>query len=403
MSTQKILAIFLGYAALFMISLFFFGDQYNVLYSINLLNWDAEHYNYIRTIGYDGKNVAFFPLFPKIWQILSVNELGITIINSSIFFGSFWLLIKKFRINKLEEILLYLSIPVYIFFHLPYSEAFFFLFSVFIIIGLKNKNYPLLFAGLFFSVLTRPAFTIFIPGLIITEYICNEKDKKLLRIALYILTALIAVAIVGIIQHNETGEWFKFFSAQKEWDNRLRFPKFPLTSWSGYFVLRLDGFALFIGLASGITLLFQILKIKRFQVPTMPAEVIFSLAYLGGITLSVLMFREGSLFSLNRFVFACPFIMVLMNFWLKQNFTFQPKQLYIIFTFLFLFWLLLGSYVHIRELLKFALLSVYILLIFVLKFHKVNFQKLGFWIFICLNFIFQLILYIRFLENKWVG
>ena len=52
----------------------------------NFLNWDAEHYYWIKNFGYEGFRVAFFPLFPLFctmnlaifFSVSSLLILGIT-------------------------------------------------------------------------------------------------------------------------------------------------------------------------------------------------------------------------------------------------------------------------------------------------------------------------------------
>jgi hypothetical protein len=375
----------------------------NLFDSTNFLNWDAEHYSYISKNGYAGFRIAFFPLFPLIWKFLSVGVFGIILINSVLFLSSFYILIKILKITSATEILLYLSIPSFIFFYLPYTESLFFLCSVLIIIGLKNNRANLIYIGLFFAVLSRPAFTIFIPALIITELFNKNPEKKYFRINMCILITLLGLILVGIIQYIDTGEWFQLFSIQKEWGNRLQIPQLPLTSWAGGFIVRTDGFAFLIGVLAGGYLTAFIFNFKKLKKKIISKEVVFSLAYLAGITLSVLLFRGGSLFSLNRFVFATPFIIVALNYWIKQALNFNLKQLLLIFGLLFLFCMLFGSYVHILAILKFTLWSLYVILLFTLKSNKPFIQKASFILLISLNFTFQIIFYLRFLSGEWVG
>jgi len=368
----------------------------------NFLNWDAEHYNWIKDNGYEDFRIAFFPLFPLMWKLFHVNTIGIVVINIIIFLVSFFVLAKDLKLSTLE-ILTYLSIPSFIFFFLPYTESIFFLSSTILILGLKYNRIPFVCFGLLLASLSRPAFFIFIPALIISEFLSENRKNIVGRLGLYFLVTIIGIFIVGIIQYIDTGEWFKFFSVQKEWETELRFPKLPLTSWAGGFIVRLDGAALLIGTIAGGFLTAFLLKLKPISKINLPKEVIFSLAYLGGISLSVLIFRGGSLFSLNRFVFATPFIIIAFNFWLKQNYKFNIKQLLYIFGFIFLFWLLFDSYVHIQTLLKFLFLSFYVSLIFVIKSDKILVRKIVSILLIVLNITFQIILYVRFLNGDWVG
>lgn len=52
----------------------FFRELLNI---DNFLNWDAEHYNWIKDNGYEGFRIAFFPLFPLLWKLLHVDTFGI--------------------------------------------------------------------------------------------------------------------------------------------------------------------------------------------------------------------------------------------------------------------------------------------------------------------------------------
>ena len=375
----------------------------DLLNSINFLYWDAEHYNFIRENGYQGYRVAFFPLFPLIWRFFSVGTYGIVLINVIIYLSSFYILVKTLKIRSVSEIAIYLSIPSFIFFYLPYSESIFFLCSILILIGLKSNKDNFVYVGLFFAILSRPAFSVFIPALIIAEILNKNKDKIYLRIGIYLIITIIGVMIVAIIQYMDTGEWFKFFSAQKGWGNKLQIPKIPLTSWAGGFIVRTDGFAFLIGLLAGGYLTALIFNFNRLREKMISKEVIFSLAYLGGITLSVLLFRGGSLFSLNRFVFATPFIIVVINYWINQEFRFKNKQLYLIFGLVFLLWMLFGSYVHIQAIIKFTLLSLYVLLLFAIKSDNHLIKKYSFLLLIITNFTFQIIFYLRFLSGGWIG
>lgn len=375
----------------------------DLLKSEHFLNWDAEHYEFIKQNGFESYRVAFFPLFPLIWKFLALGTYGAVLLNSIVFLMTFYLIVRKLKIKNSLEIVLYLTIPSFIFFYLPYSESIFFLCSTAILFGIKDKKYYLIYIGLFFAILARPAFSVFIPALIITEFFSEFRTKTWLRISIYIGISLVGVLLVSFIQFLDTGEWFKFFEAQKHWGNFLQIPRLPLTSWAGGFIVRLDGFAFLIGIISGGFLLGLIFKLKQFRNTIIPSEVIFSLAYLGGITLIVLLFRGGSLFSLNRFIFATPFIIVAFNFWLKSDFCITKKQLFSIFGLIFVFWLLFGSYVHIQLMLKYLLVTFYAILIFAMKSEIQFIRKWSLIALIFLGFTFQVVLFIRFLNGNWVA
>jgi len=403
-SNKKLWIIILYLAFLILsitlIKLFLFPDS---LKETNFLNWDAEHYHWIKNNGYEGFRIAFFPLFPLIWNVLSCGVYGIVVINALIFFLSYYLLIKPLKLDALE-VLLYLSIPSCIFYFLPYTESLFFATSTLILFGLNKDKTSLIIVGLFLCTLTRPAFIFFIPAIIFSELYHEKLNyKSLLRISSYIMILLIGLMIVFGIHFYYTGNWFSYFEISKGWGGGvLQLPKLPFTSWAGGLIVRLDGAAMLVGIFSGFLLLAILLKAKFLKNTSIPKEVVFSLSYLGGITLFII-FRGGTLFSLNRFVFAVPFIIVAFNFWIKLNYNFKTKQLLYIFGFIFLFWFLFNSFVHIQTLMKFLLLSLYVMIIFVVKSDKTLVRKIAMVLFIILNVTFQIFFYFRFLNGEWVG
>lgn len=393
------------YTVLFISIIFIIKSFFNpeLLNTKNFLNSDAEHYYWIKNFGYEGFRVAFFPLFPMIWKVLSLSIIGIVFFNSLLFLCSFYALIRVLKATPIET-LLYLTIPSLIFCYLPYTESVFFASSTLLFIGLKKKRLWLVLIGLFLCTLSRPAFVIFIPALIIAEFLTETIDKKMfIRIIWYISIALLGNLIVGMIQYSYTGKWFEFFEVQQGWGNKLQIPKLPLTSWAGGLIVRLDGAAMVIGTVSGIVLLLKMFNVKFLNKIAFPKEIIFSLAYLGGITLSVLLFRGGSLFSLNRFVFAVPFIIIVLNYFYNLKFQLDKKALIIGFSLIFIFFFLFGSYGHIQTLLRFLFLSFYLFLILALKSENILFSKFSIITLIGLNVFFQLYFYIRFLNNGWVG
>jgi hypothetical protein len=306
------------------------------------------------------------------------------------------------------ELIMYLSIPSAIFYFLPYTESFFFLSSTLLLVGLKNENNKMLYLGLFLCSITRPAFTVIIPALVLMELISDSTSREKIRnILKYFLVTSIGILFVAFLQFKDTGKWFEFFSVQDGWGNHLQMPKLPLTSWGGNMIVRLDGISLLFGLFAGIFLLIYIFKLFNFRRFVVPKEVILSLAYLGGMTLIVLLFRGGSLFSLNRFLMATPFIIVAVNYYLNSLFSVSKKQLIVVFFGIILYWLLFGSYVHIQAFLKYTLVSGYFLLFLILKFENEKVSKIAWFSFIGLNFIFQLFFYSHFLVTKgeigWVG
>lgn len=403
-SKYRILSNILLYLLVFLLSVIFSTQLCapDSLKESNFLNWDAEHYHWIKTNGYEGFRIAFFPLLPFMWKALSFGTYGIVLMNAALFISAFYYLVKMLKMDTVE-VLLYLSIPSGIFYFLPYTESLFFFMSTLILVGYNKNKTGLVIAGLLLSSLARPAFIFFLPAIILTE-LYNQKItfKSIVRIAVFSLTLVVGLAIVFGIHFYYTGNWFSYFEMTKGWGGILQFPKLPFTSWAGGMILRLDGVALLTGIFSGILLVVIFVKARFLKNIEIPKELVFSLSYLAGITLFIL-FRGGALFSLNRFVFAVPFIIVAFNFWRKLDIRFNMKQLWLVFGLIFFFWFLFNSFVHIQTILKFLALTCYVILIFAIKSDRMKVRNTSLILFISVNIIFQIIFYLRFLNAGWIG
>jgi hypothetical protein len=227
----------------------------------------------------------------------------------------------------------------------------------------------------------------------------KERIKHCLSAIVVVSLGILCVLTVQYF-YNHSAE--NYFSIQKGWGNFLQLPHLPLTSWAGGFIVRLDGVAFLFAVLTGLLLLVSIQRMKKQKYTLLP-EFVFSALYIVGIGLLVLLFRGGSLFSLNRFVFATPFVLIVLYYWLENKINLTSKQILLIGIGILLFWLLFGSYVHIQVLLKFLLLTLYMVLLFIIKHHNQSIQR--YWLIglIAINGVFQLLLFVRFLTNSWVG
>lgn len=373
----------------------------NLLAESHFLNWDAAHYFSISQGDYSGFKTAFFPLFPMTWRFLGFTIYGIVLFNTVVYLASFYWISTVFSFSFLQK-LVFLTLPSSVFYYLPYTESLFFLFSSIVLIGLHKKIKYAVLIGLFLCVLSRPVFTVLVPALCFT-YLFTETSwkQKVLHCIQVLGMALLGFLTVLLIQyaHNHTTE--NYLTVQQGWGNFLQIPKLPLTSWAGGFNVRLDGIALLMSILAGLFLILKI-KVKGVKIKQLPPVFLLSVLYLVGIGLLVLLFRGGSLFSLNRFVFATPFFLIVFQYWLRFDFRLSKKQLIFIGLGIFLFWLLFGSYVHIQVMLKCLLITLYLLLIFIVKTTNKQVNTV-LYLLIGLNFIFQIILFYRFLSNIWVG
>lgn len=391
---------YLGAFMMILLLLRFFNAE--SIWSKNpLLNWDAAHYDYIAHKEYTGFRNTFFPLFPFIWRYLRIGQVEITLFNGLVYIISASAL--GYSMNfPLKKFTLMLTFPSLIFLFLPYSESLFFCACAFALIGIHKKNYSIMFVSLFVATLARSVGCIFIPVAVAFFILDKESANSIKKIALYVVPVILGIAAVVIIQYYCTGDWFAFSHAEKQWwGNDFKFPKLHLTSWGGDNIVRLDGTALLTGIIATMAL-FRIFfkRIKGMEVKASQV-LIFSMLYLAGISWFVLFTRGGSLFSLNRFVYATPFFFVAFYAFVKQTWT--PKQYLLIFIGLNAFWLLLGSYVHIQQVLKFLLLSLFIMSFMFVSHSKKYLAVPAYLICIIGNVALQVYCYYYFLNGGWIG
>lgn len=406
-STSKILALHFILFTPFFLFIYFVANYTLEGISDHLSIWDSKWYQSIAFEGYqykDGQNnTAFFPLFPYFWKYTGLDVLGISIANFLIFVLSFYLFVYFFKPKEKTQ-QLYLAIPCLLFFMVPYSESLFFLFAVLILGGMKTKNWWLTIFGFFMATLTRSAGTIFIPALIGSVVLLYDKStikKTVTEYTLYITASIAATAVVIYMHFHQTGVWFAAAKTQKYWDHSLRLPALPMVSWSNSEILRLDGTALLIGLTALMILIGLLINKLKKTYPETENYYIFALLYLGGISLSILLFQGGDLHSLNRYIYATPFYFIFLLTFEKKQFTL--RQLGIAFAIFLLFFLLLGSYKTFRFFIEFLALSI-LLLLFLLTY--ASSEKIARWAFIIIYILatfYQAYLFVKYLKAGWIG
>jgi hypothetical protein len=368
----------------------------------NFLNWDAIHYQTIRDQGYSGFLVAFFPLFPFVWKLSHLGAWGISIANALIYMLSFSWIVTEFGICRREQFLLQ-SLPSMIFMFIPFTESLFFFCCTLILIGLHRDKISMAGIGFLLSSLCRPTTYVFLPAVLIVVFLCRKDMRSFWKQSMvFSFLLLLGLFITVWVHFYFTGKWFVFFEAQKGWNNSFRMPHFPLSSWAGNNIGRLDGTAFFCGMVAAGTCLYWIIGYLRGTQLRVSPEVLFSVCYLAGISLVILMFRGGSLFSLNRFVFATPFFLLAAHYFIRHQ-AFSLRHVIYVFFGVSLFWLLFGSYVHIQALLKFEALTLYMLLPFLIGNPNKWIARLSYTAFVTGNALLQAYFLFRFLGNQWVG
>ncbi len=126
--------------------------------------WDAVHYLDIATQGYQGTDMAFFPLFPALIRVLGSlagNHLvaGLLISNASFFFGLLYLyklLEHEYDRAVARRAIFYVSIfPTSVYFTAVYTESLFFMLTVASFYYMRGRSWWL--AGIvgFLAALTR--------------------------------------------------------------------------------------------------------------------------------------------------------------------------------------------------------------------------------------------------------
>lgn len=324
--------------------------------AFGFLVWDAVHYSRIAEQGYDLSSVAFFPGFPFFWKLTMLSAKGISALNLLLFLGAASFL-SAFRNIPKSIFLLFLTIPSVLFMCLPYAEALVFLFSVLFLFFLVRRN--ILYASLALLVLSffKPTVGVFIPVVLISELLFFRDDKdRFKRLFAFCVAVFAGTISVLLIQFWYVGDFFAFFKAQSQWGNHPGFPKFPLSTWNQSQVIWIDAAAFVFGGISVIILFKLFIDRTKIQAENR-VELVYSALFIAGSCGYVLFFRDGMLFSLNRFVFAVPFALVILNSFRSQISIPFRKYMYLLLALLVVS-LVFGSYMHIQSLMKYALWSI---------------------------------------------
>lgn len=408
---SKYLVLTIGYytaAFVFLFSLLYFKNKISLISNSTFLNWDAAHYYVVKNNGYDLVNTAFFPLFPFFWKLLHLTPIGIGIVNFGIYILAVAALLNELKLSTLKSFLL-LSVPGVFFMFLPYAEALFFAAASIILIGLRKDNLLLCTLGLFLCSVCRPTTFIFIPAIVFVYYInfISTKENKSIKDTLLKISSYSAILIIGLlvsftIQKIYTGKWFTFFESQKNWGNKLGIPTLPLHTWGGDNITRFEASGFFIGICCAIVMLLILFSSKMRNKLNFTKPMLFSIAYLAGATGVVLLFRGGLLFSLNRFIYATPFLMFALGYFIS-NFSLSTKQVtYLFFTSL-VFWLLFNSYTHIHNFLCFSIVSVILTLVALVNNKNKMLATISIILLIAINNIVAYHLINRHLNGLWVA
>lgn len=386
------------------IIIYFISGKSNFLNGI--LSWDAIHYEWIKENGYKGFRTVFFPGFPLLWRALNLNVYSISILNGLLFISSFCGLTFQMD-NKITLKVFAFIIPLSFFFFIPYSESLFFFGATLLLLGYIKKFDHLKIAGIIICSLTRPVSLFIIPafGLIEVFLPIINKQKINWKFVFFGIGSF-AICYLGIITSNYLTENdpFAFYNNQKIWPNELSLIELPLRSWGSGLAAKIDGTAMF----TGTFLIYwniKYLKLIQANKPKYFHATLISIVFVGLSLLSVLLYRSGSLFSLGRFLFCSPFILILIANLLYEKDKILLKRVLILLLTCTLYWFLFNSWVHIQTFLKFGIASLYILLIY-LNINSNLKTQIGFIYYIILlitNSILLIWFFEVFLAYEWIG
>lgn len=416
-SSWNPLFIHLFFSCILYLFLYQIGEIKQLPTNTNLVNWDAGIYLGIKENGYSlnnetlAGNTGFYPLFPYLWSFLNVSPIGISLINLAIFLLSLQWITKTYSISA-KTLLLFLSIPSISFFVLPYAESIFFLFSALLLIGWKKNNNLLIIIACIFAGITRPSILYFIPAVCFVfayNWISGNLEKsKISSLLIILLSTFIGILLSFFIYYKTTGDPFAFFR-MRENGNSFSWPVFPLTTWRGTKLLWLDGLSFTICLAVityFIKLIYDILFKKSRKVSVERFEILFPIGYFIITTIHILFFNikdstgHTSLLGLNRFVFATPFFLLLLNHTQQiNNISSKFRNWILLITALGMS--LIGVFHpdnfpnHLRPAIYISIISIYWINQF-----KINQSWVVLYI---INTILQVIIFGKFLQGLWIG
>ena len=367
------------------------------------LHFDALHYQWIAEHGYVSFRQAFFPMFPAIWHLLSTSTAAICVLNYSLYVGGLTWLCWSLSIST-KTLVVFLLLPGAVFFAIPYTESLFFLFACMTLVGIQRDSYKLLCAGLVGCTLTRPAFTTLVPAILFAIWLKQGITwTSVYRSVAVAIASSLGLLAVLVIQHHYTGEWFGFYKAQSGWGNQLAWPTLPLGSWGGDDVVKLDAVALLVGISAGCACVIVVYKRISEKVLTKDAATIVAWCAIASVCALTIAIRGGSLFSLNRFVFATPFALLFIHS--TRNLTADRSMLKwgLFFALLLLYFLLFGAYVHIQHFLSFMLLGGFLLLAIRSVMATTSIGSWWFRSYVAIAFSIQVYFSFKVLAGEWVA
>ena len=226
----------------------------DILWLTLLNHWDAEHYTIIATLGYQGANWVFFPLYPLLvrgWAAVTglgaVPQVAGTVLSSFIFLG--WLAVvvwlqaspknsEAIQAGLLPKTywgwLLFLYSPGSFIFHSHHTESLFLLLSylAFVAAVFCKPRMAAILAGLAGLTRTQGLFVIVSIALIIAGH---PRDRKIqvCRFASVCLGGIAIMLLFPLYQYWQTGNPWQSVQARSNWSHATSWFSMLQTLWFG--------------------------------------------------------------------------------------------------------------------------------------------------------------------------
>ena len=197
-------------------------------------HWDAVHYLDIATNGYQGTDMAFFPLYPALIRIFGAVAgdhliAGLVISNVSFFFGLLFLyklLEHEYGRGTARHGIFYISIfPTAVFFSAVYTEALFLMLTVASFYYMRERKWWLAGGIGFFAALTRVEGVLLLVPFLIEWGSANrgrlrERARQLIPGALIPLGLFLYMVYLWVLR----GDPLYFSHVQVNWGRHFAMP-----------------------------------------------------------------------------------------------------------------------------------------------------------------------------------
>lgn len=373
-----------------------------------LCQWDCHWYMEIKEDGFfyspDSQNTTgFFPFFPYLWKMTTLNVTGVSIANAFIFGIGFFFLIREFKPEE-SSLKLFLSVPCILFFIVPYPEALFFLFSGLMLVGIRKRDRYLAALSVFLAVFTRPVGLILAPAFLVMIIFLADKRNYFPVIREFLLYAFVAAGatlLMFYIHFLQTGVWFAYFKTHEHWGHFFRLPQFPLTSSGDIYVRLVDGMAMMIGGFSVIYLVYLLIQKLRGKIEILNRSFLLSLLTVSGVFIILLFFQGGDIRSLGRFVFCSAFYFILVL--QTENKRLSFLWISILIATILTFWIMFGMYNQQETIVYCLIFTAYLSIGLFGAFYESPWKLRWVQLFYTLSLLAQSFLVSEYLSGKWIG